>query len=192
MIDNLYIELEQKLAVRTVLHLHNCLRPCLAKAVKKKLIVSNPADDADAPSPEDKNIANVLDEDQLAALVRGFRGHALEMIVDVGANTGARRNEIIALCWSDLDLDKKTMTITRSVEETIKYGRHVKEPKTERGNRTISLDEPLVDRLRAYRRQMLRLVAGVPDGVDVNLGLIKLPPEACSSPASRSRARTSI
>jgi integrase len=182
MIDNLYIELEQKLAVRTVLHIHNILRPCLAKAVRKRKINRNPADDADAPNPGDTNIATVLDEQQLQQLVRGFRGHPLEWIVDVAANTGARRNEIIALRWSDIDLDAKTMTISRSVEETKEHGRHVKEPKTERGNRTISLDAPLVERLRGYRDQYKRLLAGVPDGAGVNLGLVKLPEDALLFP----------
>src|SRR5271165_2096777 len=87
----------------------------------------------------------------------------------------ARRNEVLALRWSDLDLDKLIVTISRSVEETVKHGRHIKEPKTERGNRTISLDEPLAERLRGYRDQYKRLIAGVPDGVEVNLDLIKLP-----------------
>jgi integrase len=160
MLDNLYIELEQHLAVRTVLHIHNALRPCLAKAVKSHLIVRNPADDADAPTPGSRNIATVLDEEQLQALVRGFRGHALEWIVDIAANTGARRNEIIALQWSDFDLDNKTLTISRAVEETIEFGRNTKEPKSERGLRTFPLDAPLVERLRGYLEQYKRL-AGI-------------------------------
>jgi integrase len=170
MVDDLYIELAQKLAVRTILHVHNVLRPCLASAAKKRLIVSTPADDADAP-PGHRNVANVLDENQFQTLVRGFRGHALEWIVDIAANTGARRNEIIALRSSDLDLDKKTLTIARSVEETIKHGRHVKEPKTERGNRTIAIapDHP-ARQGRAHpcgclpRRARCRSCAATPNG----------------------------
>jgi integrase len=182
-IDELYIELEQVLATRTVLHIHNTLKPCLAKAVKARLINRNPADDAEAPNPGSENVATILDEGQLQQLVRGFRGHALEMIVDIAANTGARRNEIIALRWADVDLDAKTMTISRSVEETIKHGRHVKEPKTERGNRTISLDGPLVDRLRSYLDQHRRLLAGVvADAADADLGLIRLPEGALLFP----------
>jgi integrase len=182
MIDQLYVELEQKLSARTVLHVHNALRPCLAKAVKTKLIISNPADDADAPEPGSKNVANILGQDELQRLVRGFRGHALEMIVDVAALTGTRRNEIIALQWTDIDFEARTLTISRSVEETIEHGRHVKEPKTERGNRTISIDAGLVERLFGYRDQMKRLVAGVPDGVDVDLSLVKLPDGALLFP----------
>ena len=35
MIDDLYVELEQKLAARTVLHAHNALRPCSPKPSRK-------------------------------------------------------------------------------------------------------------------------------------------------------------
>jgi integrase len=175
MIDELYLSLEQKLAVRTVLHVHNALRPCLASAVKKKLLVSNPADDAETPVPGHRNVATALGEEELQCLVKGFRGHPLEWIVDLAACTGARRNEILALQWRDIDFDAKTLTISRSVEETKEYGRHTKEPKTERGRRTIAIDDALVERLRGYRNQMKRLVAGVPDHADVDLGLIKIP-----------------
>jgi integrase len=182
MIDDLYIELEQMLAVRTVLHVHNALRPCLASAVKKKLLVSNPADDAEAPNPGDADDIIVLSQQELTTLVRGFRGHPLERIVEIAAWTGARRNEIIALRWSDIDFDARTLTITRSVEETIEHGRHVKEPKTARGRRTIAIDVDLNERLRAYRDLMKRLVAGVPDGAVVDLSLIKLPDGALLFP----------
>lgn len=187
MIDNLYIELEQKLSPRTVLHLHNVLRPCLASAVKKKLLVSNPANDAEAPNPGDPDDIVVLDENQLAALVRGFRGHPLEHIVDVAACTGARRNEIIGLRWSDIDFGEPptkppTLTIARSVEDTKEYGRHLKEPKTARGRRTISIDPGLAERLRGYQNTIRRLLAGVPDGSDVDPALVKLPPNALLFP----------
>jgi integrase len=182
MIDDLYIELEQKLAARTVLHLHNALRPCLASAIKKKLLVNNPADDAEAPNPGDTDDIIVLNEDQLAALVRGFRGHPLEWIVDIAACTGARRNEIIALKWADIDFDNKTLTIARSVEETKEHGRHVKEPKTARGRRTIAIDDGLVERLRGYRDHIRRLAAGVPDDATIDLSLVRLPEDTLVFP----------
>lgn len=183
MIDDMYIELEQKLATRTVLHVHNALRPCLASAVKKKLLVANPADDAEAPSPGDADEIVVLNEKELIVLVQGFRGHPLERIVDVAAWTGARRNEIIALRWSDIDFDAKTLTIRRSVEETVAHGRHLKEPKTARGRRTIAIDANLTERLRGDADRIKRLVAGIPDDAgEVDLSLVKLPDGALLFP----------
>ena len=70
MIDDLYIGLEQRLSIRSVLHLHNALRPCLASAVKKRLIVRNPADDAEIPNPGDPDDIVVLNEQELAAVIR--------------------------------------------------------------------------------------------------------------------------
>jgi integrase len=176
MIDDLYMSLEERLAARTVLHLHNCLRPCLASAVKKKLIAENPADFAEIPNPGETDDPVILNEDQLAALVRGFRGHELEHIVDLAAQTGARRNELLAVTWDDIDFEEMTLTINKAVEDTIAFGRHLKEPKTSRGRRVISLDAGLVERLRAYRDQMKRMVAGIPNDVaDVDLGLVRLP-----------------
>jgi integrase len=65
----------------------------------------------------------VLDQDQLSALLAGFRGTTLYPIVATAAFTGARRNEIIALRWSDVNLADKTLTIARTLELTRAHGR---------------------------------------------------------------------
>ena len=74
------------------------------------------------------------------------------------------------------------MTISRSVEETSAHGRHVKEPKTARGRRTISIDADLIERLRGDRDTMKRLVAGLPGHAAVDLSLVKLPDGALLFP----------
>lgn len=174
-IDNLYMSLEDKLAARTILHLHNCLRPCLQSALKKKLLSENPCDLAEIPNPGEVGEVTILSEERLAELVRGFRGHELEMIVDVAAWTGARRNEIIALTWTDIDFEAKTLTINKAVEDTIEFGRHIKEPKTAKGRRTIGIDDALVERLLVYREDMKKEANGIEDGADVDTGLLRLP-----------------
>ena len=42
--------------------------------------------------------------------------------LDVAAATGARRGEIRALRWSDIDLDRQTVRIERSVSATDEHG----------------------------------------------------------------------
>ena len=123
-----------------------------------------------------------LDEQQLTALVQGFKGTALYAIVAVAAFTGARRNEILALRWSDFSIENKTLTIARAVEETKKHGRGTKEPKTARGLRTIAIDDGLVELLSSESDRQRRLVAGVPDGVTVDLSLVRLPDDALMFP----------
>ncbi len=71
--------------------------------------------------------------------------------------TGARRGEIAALTWADIDLDAKTMTIRRSLEQTRAHGIRPKTPKTKAGVRTISLPAVAVDALREHRIKTLEL-----------------------------------
>jgi integrase len=103
-------------------------------------------------------------------------------IVAALAFTGARRGEVLALRWSDLDVEKKTLRIERAVEQTAKYDLAIKEPKTKRGKRTITIDDDLIALLVAEREKLLRLHAGVPDGATVDLSLVKLPDDALMFP----------
>src|SRR5262249_30127660 len=82
---------------------------------------------------------------------------------------------MLALRWSDFDADTKTLRIERALEETREHGLRVKAPKTERGTRTIEIDDDLVALLGAERDRYLRMIAGVPSGAAVDLGLVKLP-----------------
>jgi integrase len=183
-IDALYTKMEQDLAPATVRFAHAVLGACLAVAVRKGLLLSNPVSRAEPPAPGDQNAGQVLDQEQLAALLAGFRGTTLYPIVATAAFTGARRNEILALQWSDVNLGDKTLTIARTLEMTKAYGRRFKEPKTRRGSRTIAIDDALANLLIAEREKHLRIAAGVTDGGSVDLSLIKLPEGALVFPSA--------
>ena len=65
----------------------------------------------------------------------------------------------------------------------------MKGPKTERGKRTITIDDDLVALLLAERERHLRIAAGVPDGVSVDLSLVKLPDGALMFPSHAGAGR---
>lgn len=181
--DTLYVKLEQTLSVRTVHHVAMIVGSCLNTAVRKSLLVSNPAKLADTPSPGEADATTVLEQDQLTELVNGFRESSLYPIAAVAAFTGARRNEILALRWSDFNATNKTLTIARSLEET-KAGVRFKEPKSERGIRTIAIDDGLARLLIAEREKHLRFVASVPADAPVDLSLVKLPVDCLMFPSA--------
>jgi integrase len=85
----------------------------------------------------------------------------------VAISTGLRRVEIIALRWSDLDLAKGTLQVSRSVEE-IDGSFRFKSPKTDRSRRVIRLPVSLVEELGRRRKEQsaLRLRLGL--GKDAN------------------------
>jgi integrase len=75
----------------------------------------------------------------------------------------------------------KTLRIERALEKA-SDGVTVKPPKTERGKRTITIDDGLCALLVAERERYLRFVAGVSETAKVDLSLVKLPGEALIFP----------
>jgi integrase len=135
------------------------------------------------PSPDEFE-HDVLDDDQLRKLVEGFRSSpALFPLVRVLAFTGCRRNEALALRWTDLDVAQKTLRIERAWGETKARGLYLKSPKRENHKRTITIDDDTIAVLAAQREKHQRIVAGIPDKAEVDLCLIKLPDTALMFPA---------
>ncbi|MGC2781610.1 MAG: tyrosine-type recombinase/integrase, partial [Bradyrhizobium sp.] len=199
-IDRLYTGLEAKVAAgemapRTTRHVHVVFNACLGTALRTRMIAVNPMQFvARLPNPnpkpadlDDEGEADEhqegLSETELAKLVAGFKSSSLYSFIVLAAATGARRNELLALRWTDLDLAGKTVRIERAWEHTKKFGLRLKAPKSERGFRTIGLDDATLGVLLAEMRKHQQLVAGIPDGADVDLSLVKLPPKALMFPA---------
>jgi integrase len=156
----------------------------LATAERSGLIVVNPMVKTQTkPKMGEVDHGIALDADDLAKLVAGFKVSRFYEIVALAASTGARRNELLALSWSAFDADKRTLRIERALEVTKVGGVKFKSPKTARGKRIVDLDAGVVAMLVAQRRKHQQIMAGIPDGADVNLALVKLPDEALIFPA---------
>lgn len=133
----------------TVQHIHRLLRKALHQAVRWEIIEKNPADGVDAPRVQRKEMC-ALDREGLAGLLCALRGTKLYLPALIAATTGMRRGEILALRWSDVDLDAGTLRVARSLEQT-GAGLNFKEPKSRYSKRTISLAKATVDALKVHR-----------------------------------------
>ena len=151
---------DKPLSARTVLHAHRLLRLVLQYAVKNGTLIRNVAAVHKPPKVEDREI-EILDAKQVALVVAGLEGHALQPIAQLALATGMRRGELLALQWGDVDLDRGVLRVERSVEET-RAGLRLKPPKTKRGRRNIGLPADAVTMLREHRRKQreLRLALG--------------------------------
>ena len=159
---------EGKISNRTIQHAHGVLQSALGYAAKTELVERNVATIIKPPKAERPTVAS-LTESQLVETIEKLRDHPIYSIAATAIGTGARRGEIVGLMWFDVDLEARTVTIQRSIEQT-KNGIRVKPPKTKAGKRTISLPKVVVDALRDHRRRTLEL--------RLRLGMGALPPDA--------------
>ena len=122
-LDAVYAELRQRggekgqpLEPASVRRVHIILHAAFEQAVKWGLIAINPADAATPPSLPPGRIT----PPQPAALAHAMRlvdeyDIDFAMYVRLAATTGARRSQLIALRWSDVDLDGGTITFARAI-----------------------------------------------------------------------------
>ena len=145
----------QPLSAQTVRHIHAALRKAFRDAVRWGKLMRAPTDGCDPPKVERKTpvVSSAAD---LAALLAAFDDPDLGMIIELAAMTGMRRQEILALEWSDIDLDGARLSVSKAVEESNR-GVRVKETKSASGTRTIHLPQRAVASLRAHRKQQLEL-----------------------------------
>lgn len=128
-------------------------------AIYRGWAVINPASSARPPKRAPHAIAPP-DRDTLRALFDAADDQ-FRLYLRLSANTGARRGELVALRWADLDLGRRELCIFRSVVYTPESGVVERPTKTgERGQRRISLPAAIVELLAEHReRQRAQLGA---------------------------------
>jgi integrase len=74
-----------------------------------------------------------------------------------------RQGELLALRWSDVDLERRILLVCRTVDYIAHYGHVETGPKTESGLRQIVLPAFMIDVLRQHRIEQLELRLKVGD-----------------------------
>lgn len=110
-------------------------------AKENDIIIHNPCKKSvrsDMGKPSDKKEALEIAEQQ--TFLEYAEGQSYENQYRFILQTGLRTGELVGLKWEDIDFDKKTMTISRSMEFRHSTGAwRVGEPKSSSGYRTIPL-----------------------------------------------------
>ena len=148
-------------SARTIGHAHRILKKAFGEALKNDLITKNAAASQRAPKVEAEEMV-ILANEQVKALLPALTGRPIYAPAVVALFTGLRRGELLALRWSNVDLDASVALVREALEET-KAGIRFKAPKTKNGVRDITLPDLVVEVLRDHRRQQLeqRLALGV-------------------------------
>jgi len=164
------------LSAKTTKHAYALLRSALRWAVRHDLAARNVAEAVDPPTVG-RSQAHALAEDDVRRLLVAADEMRWGPFFRVALGTAARRGELCALRWSDVDLDGATMTIARAVVETSgpKRGARLVEKTTKTDRvRIVPLGALALDALRAQRRMQaadrLRVGASFQDSAHVFQG----------------------
>lgn len=143
--------LEIGLSPTTIKHHHQNISKALADAVHRELILYNPAAAAIKPKSE-KYKAKFLNPKQIEQLLILVKDNVIELPVMLGAVYGMRRGEVLGLKWSNVDFERRTITVAETLQQHI-GGNYTDKPKTESSYRTLPMTDNVYDILSEHRER---------------------------------------
>lgn len=142
---------DKSLSVRTVRGIHAMLRQCLDQAVLERLIPYNPAAACRLP-PKEKREMHILPPEKIKDYLAAAEEHGVLAMFYLELTTGLRRGELVALQWSDLDVERQILTISKSAGR-FKGEVRISPPKTANSVRKVFLPKETVKLLIKEHRK---------------------------------------
>ena len=170
-IQKMYNELaRQGLKENTVKKVDTIMSGMLRQAVRNEILIKNPCDAVEIPKTE-KREKQILTADQQRELLvfvsNSNKWRKYTTLFTVALGTGMRIGELLALNWSDIDFNNKTININKTLQylknsKTKKYECVMQTPKTKTSKRVIPLLDSLAFLLRKHRKeqQLLKVRLG--------------------------------
>lgn len=94
--------------------LHTMFHNCLNRAVKECLILRNPTEDCIVPKLQRKEM-KILQPDHVSSYLKAADERNVLPLFFLELVTGLRKGELVALLWSDLNLEHKTLSISKQM-----------------------------------------------------------------------------
>ena len=136
----------------TIRGIHTMLHNALDRAVKERLIVRNPADDC-IPPKIPKHEMRILPPEQIKSYLTAADQRGLLPMFYLELISGLRNGELVALQWSDLDIENKTISVSKQAGRNNAGEPDITRPKTENSIRKISIPQDAVDLLVAEHQK---------------------------------------
>jgi integrase len=140
-------------APATIRRVHGIIRRAMTQGVRWGWISRNPAIDASPPRVPLHDIQPPSPNE----VVRLFRlaqelDPDLATFIVLAASSGARRGELIALRWADVDFARGTLSIERGI--VLVGGRLIEQGTKTHQSRRITLDAATIETLKLHRTRM--------------------------------------
>jgi integrase len=108
------IMVDRKLSARTIRYAHGVLRAAIRQAIRWQLLLADPTQGVQLPSPQCREMS-VLTTEQSRSFLRAGLHSPHACLFAVALTTGMRPSEYLGLCWRDIDWDRGTVSVVRSI-----------------------------------------------------------------------------
>jgi len=163
--QKLYAYLSDKGKSQHAIHTVNkILNTILRQAEKMNAIPKNPLKGVDSPARPNPRMS-FLDEAQVQTLLltASFLKNRYRMLYNLAIHTGMRQAELLGLKWEDIDLEGKSISVTRQLIRKRRGGYELRQPKTISGLRKLAIGETVVKGLREHwgeQQEIRKMVDG--------------------------------
>ncbi len=138
---------------RTIAKAYATLRAALTYALKTEKVSRNVAAMIEPPAYEPKK-KTVFTVAQARAFLTAIEGHPAEALLGLALLTQIREGELLALRWSDVDLDAHTILVQRTMQDDETGRPRIgSAPKTRAGVRLVLLPSVAVAMLARHRER---------------------------------------
>lgn len=166
-VDHL-VKLSEKYSHNYMSGIHACGRMIFRHAMDMGLMKANPTENVQLPKRQEKvedlenqeEVYKFLEKEELATFLKLSHTDGLEMdplVFTTLAYTGLRIGELLALKWSDLDLDQNKLRVTKTLYNPNNNYKNFQllTPKTKGSIRTVKIDEMLVSMFKKHKLKQM-------------------------------------
>lgn len=145
----------KRLSPLTLTYIHSVLKSALEHAVREEEIPRNVARNVRTGTPRPRRF-EPLTTDEARQLLTTAQGHRLHALFELALHTGLRKGELLGLRWEDLDLDRGTAAVRRTLQRTSTGGLTTLPTKTRASERRIALPTRCAQSLKLHRERQQR------------------------------------
>ena len=150
------------LSPTTLQMLKSAAKQIFQLAIDSRIMDYNPADNVKIPKKTELPERRALTEEERQWIID--TPDFMQTAAMIMTFAGLRRGELLALLWTDIDLDNKTINVCKAAE--VVHGRFITKnmTKTQAGMRTVYIPQLLADYLRTVDRKNNLYVCPAPEG----------------------------
>jgi integrase len=146
--------IDRGLSARTVRYTHSVLRSAIRQAIRWRLLLQDPTDGAQLPRLGRREMSVLTAEQSRIFLSAALKTH-YGTVFAIALTTGMRPSEYLALKWQDIDWDRGTVSVVRTLERSA-GGWCFAETKRARSRRIIKFQDWVLETLGNLQARTIR------------------------------------